>query len=87
MGKAKATVEYHCDDDCVPSGCPKHKIEISYNSVTNCYAIVTEDGVQYYDQNKLEALLKAVFILGKLRRDTIKCTFPVLPQPTLNEGE
>jgi hypothetical protein len=34
MGIFNANTIYHCTNDCKQSGCPGHKLELSYNSIS-----------------------------------------------------
>lgn len=61
MGTLVRKAEFSHFDDCKPEGCPKHLIEVTFQSTSNAWRIRGWNGQEIsLDQSELEAIIKAI---------------------------
>lgn len=72
MGRVKVEEEYSCDDDCERSGCPKHKMTLVFNSITNTYTYDDGQGQKCsFGYSGMESFIKMVKHFSDTRADTV----------------
>lgn len=65
---------YRCSDDCKQSGCPSHKLKLSYNNTSESFSLLA-DGKYVFggDINLLESFLELLKHVGACEvKDLIK---------------
>ena len=73
MATVKVETKYSCYDDCKQQGCPGHKLELSFHTVTNGYSFKKDDShPEFFEQGELEAMIKLLKELSKSRRDSLQ---------------
>jgi len=74
MANVNLETRYLCYDDCRREGCPEHKLELKFNSVTNTYWFTKDDGDENrcFEQGELEAMIKLLKELSERRADSLK---------------
>ena len=65
--------KYKCLDDCVQSGCPQHKAELTFNSVVCAYSFNNGKGqIVCFEEGELEAMIDLLKQLGEQRADSLE---------------
>ena len=57
MSKCKAETTYLCDFDCLMQGCPTHKAELIFDSITNSYFFKLGKQELFLDHAQVQALI------------------------------
>ena len=65
MSTCKTSVKYRCSDDCIPQGCPGHKGELDYNSVSDSYTFTMNGKKSSYERGELDAMIHLLKLLGR----------------------
>lgn len=61
MSTIKASLEFKHDNDCLMSGCPGHKMEVSHQTTSDWFTVRIDDEVVYGgDDNTTRAMLELI---------------------------
>jgi len=71
MGQMTIKQEYHCYNDCEQGGCPKHKMEVGYNSVSDDIEVHFNNRDYYFNPTTLELFLKLLKSFKRVEIDEI----------------
>ena len=73
MATSLMTKTYSCSDDCLQSGCPKHKAILEYQSTSDSYKFDNGKGtIKYFERGELDTFISLLKELSEFRVDSVR---------------